>query len=79
MMAEIFQPVRRAENVGMLHQRHHARAVGGVRVDLLELVARALEIFARRMMLDQHHGDVVAFLRVGHVEDAPLRVFSHTG
>ena len=55
----------------MLHQRHHARAVGGVRVDLLELVARALEIFARRMMLDQHHGDVVAFLRVGHVEDAP--------
>src|ERR1041384_2496374 len=32
--AEIFQPVRRAHDVGMNHQRHHPRAVFGVSVNL---------------------------------------------
>jgi hypothetical protein len=51
--------MRRAHDVGM----HRDRTGGalGIGVDLLEPVDRALEEF-RCLMLDQHQGDVVAFL-----------------
>ena len=41
----------------------------GVLVDLLELIHRALVELVRLVMLNQHHRDVVAFLRVGNVDD----------
>ena len=53
----------------MRHQRHDAGRIGGIVVDLLELVDRALGIFRTLVMLDRDHGDVVDFLRVGHVDD----------
>src|ERR1700722_10166560 len=36
--AEIFGAMRRAHDVGMDHERHDARGIGGVFVDLLELI-----------------------------------------
>src|SRR5581483_8318453 len=36
--AEIFQAMRRRHDVGMGHQRHHARRIAGVVMQLLELV-----------------------------------------
>src|SRR5437762_5066561 len=51
--AEIPDPVRRPHDVGMEHQRHHARRFGRVGVDLLELIERAVAIFRRLVMLDQ--------------------------
>src|SRR5580698_3645973 len=68
-LAEIFYAMRRAHDVGMDRDRHHAGRVGGIGIDLLELVERAVGIFRRLVVLDQHHGDVVAFLRIGHVHD----------
>jgi hypothetical protein len=35
---------------------------------LLELVERAVAVFRRLVVLDQHHGNVVAFLGVGQIE-----------
>src|SRR5262249_33466790 len=67
--AEIFGAMRRAHDVGVHRDRHHARRAFGILVDLLELVHGALVELARLVMLDQHHRDVVAFLRVGNVED----------
>ena len=37
--------------------------------ELLELVDSALGILGCLVMLDQHHRDVIAFLRVGHADD----------
>src|SRR5262245_6429055 len=68
-LAEIFGAMRRTHDVGMHRDRHHARRAFGVLVDLLELVHGALVELARLVMLDQHHRDVVAFLRVGNVEN----------
>ena len=68
-LAEIFGPVRRAHDVGVHRNRHHPGGALGVLVDLLELVHRPLVELRGLVMLDQHHGDVVAFLRVGNVED----------
>ena len=67
--AEVFQPVRRAHDVGVHDQRHHPRAALGIGVDLLELIHRAVVVFRRLVMLDQHHRHVVAFLGVGNVDD----------
>src|SRR5215471_5634166 len=63
-IAEIAQAVRHSHDVGMDNERHHARRAPGILVDLIELVDGALTIFDRCMVLDQHHRDVVAFLRV---------------
>src|SRR6476661_2142441 len=68
-LAEISCAVRRTHDVGVHRDRHHARRAFGVLVDLLELIHGALVELARLVMLDQHHRDVVAFLRVGNVED----------
>jgi hypothetical protein len=67
--AEVFRAVRRAHDVGMDDERHDARRVGGVGVNLLELVERAFRIFRCLVVLDQHHCDVVAFLCVGHIDN----------
>src|ERR1700733_13185223 len=67
--AEVFRPVCCTHVVGRDHQRQDARGLGGIRIDLLELVERAILIFRRLVMLDQHHGDVVALLRVGNIDD----------
>src|SRR5580693_9892371 len=67
--AEILDPMRRAHDVGMDRDRHHAGRVGGIGIDLLELIECAVGIFRRLVVLDQHHGDVVAFLRIGQVDD----------
>src|ERR1700760_1494438 len=67
--AEIFGAMRRPHDVGMEDERHDARGVRRVLIDLLELVERAILIFGRLVMLDQHHGDVVALLRIGNVDD----------
>ena len=68
-VAEVFEPVRCAHDVGVDDQRHDPRQSPRVAVQLLQLVDRAVEIFRGLMMLDQHHRDVVAFLRVGQVDD----------
>src|SRR5262245_12250776 len=67
--AEMFRPVRRAHDVGVHRDRHHARRALGVGVDLLELIHGALVEFRGLVVLDQHHGHVVAFLGIGDVED----------
>ncbi len=43
--AKIFQPVRGAHDVGMQDQRHDARRLRGVGVDLLELIERPVSVF----------------------------------
>src|SRR5580700_10574937 len=53
--AEIFQAMRCTHDVGMDRDCHHARRVGRVGIDLLELVERAVGIFRCLVMLDQHH------------------------
>src|SRR5215813_2569752 len=66
---EILGPVRCAHDVGMHRNRHDAGGALGVGVDLFELIDGAIVEFRRLVVLDQHHGDVVAFLRVGHTDD----------
>jgi hypothetical protein len=44
----------------MHRDRHHAGGAFGIGVDLFELVDGALVEFRRLVMLNQHHGDVVA-------------------
>jgi hypothetical protein len=39
------------------------RGRGGIGINLFELIKRPVAILRRLMMLDQHHGDIVAFLR----------------
>src|SRR5262249_36257530 len=68
-LAEMVAAVRRAHGVGMQHDRHDGGGFGCIGIDLLELIDRALVIFRGLVMLDQHHGDVVTFLRIGHVHD----------
>jgi hypothetical protein len=43
------------------------RAEFGIDVDLLELVERPVAVFARLVMLDEHHGDIecAAWARAG--------------
>src|SRR5580698_2057572 len=41
-LAEIFHAVRRAHDVGMDRERHHARRICGVSVNLFELIDRAV-------------------------------------
>src|SRR6185437_13762853 len=53
--AEIFEPVRRAHDVGVDDERHHASGCLGIGVELVELVDRAVAVLARLVMLDQHH------------------------
>ena len=55
----------------MHHQRHDARQIGRVGIDLLELVERAFAVFQGGVLLNRDHGDIVDFLRVGQVEDRP--------
>jgi hypothetical protein len=63
---EIFQPVRRPHDVRMYRQRHDAHRIG---VNLFELIERAVAIFRRLMMLDEHHGNVITLLRVRYTQD----------
>jgi len=70
-VAEIFQPVRRAHDVRVHHQRHDQRRPHRVIIELLKLIDRPIVVFAGLMMLDQHHRHVVAFLCVGKVDDRP--------
>jgi hypothetical protein len=63
-VAEIFQPMWCAHNVRMHDQGHNTRRLGGVGIDLLELVERTVAIFGRLVMLNEHHSDIIAFLRV---------------
>jgi hypothetical protein len=67
--AEVFQPMRRAHDVGVRDQRHDAGRARRVAVQLLELVDRPVVVFAGLVVLDQHHRDVVAFLRVRNADD----------
>src|SRR3954453_17527874 len=76
-VADVGQPVRRAHDVGVQYQRHYAGAVSGVAVKLLELVDGAVAVFARLVMLDQHHRDIVAFLRVRDVDDRSAARLQH--
>ena len=68
-LAEITAPVRCAHDVRVDDQRHDTRRILRIVVDLIELVGCADEILARRVMLDQHHRHVVAFLGIGDVDD----------
>src|SRR6266851_4761509 len=67
--AEIFEAVRRAHDVGVHDQGHDPGRVARIGVELVELVAGAVAILARLVMLDQHHRDIVAFLRIGEIDD----------
>src|SRR5262249_24215716 len=67
--SEIFEALRRTHDVGVHHEGHHARRVAGVMGELRELINGAVGVFGRLVMLDEHHGNVVAFLRVGYVDD----------
>src|ERR1019366_4535162 len=50
--AEISRAMRRAHDVGMDHERHDAGGIGGIVVDLLELIDGAIVIFRCLVMLD---------------------------
>ena len=64
----MFEAVRRAHDVGVHHQRHDASRARRVTVELFELIDRPVIILAGLVMLDQHHRDVVAFLRIGDAD-----------
>jgi hypothetical protein len=65
-LAEIPQSMPDAHDVGVHDQRHDARRFLGVGVELLELIDGAVAIFGRLVVLNQHHRDVVALLRIGN-------------
>ena len=71
--------MRHAHDVGVDGERHHPRRALGIAVDLLELVCRPVAVFARRVVLDQHHRDVVAFLGIGDVDDGARTRLEHHG
>src|SRR3984957_11896386 len=54
--AEVTRAVWRAHDVGVHDKRHDAGRVGGIRIDLIELINRAIAVLGRGVMLDQHHG-----------------------
>ena len=70
-VAEIFEPMRCAHDVGVHDQRHDPGGTGRIIVELVELIDRAVVVFAGPVMLDQHHRNVVALLRVGDIDDRP--------
>jgi hypothetical protein len=56
-------------DVGVHHQCHDPGGLGSIVIALLELVNRAIVVFAGLMMLDQHHRHIVAFLHVREIDD----------
>src|SRR5262245_51938228 len=67
--AEVAHTVRRTHDIGVHDERHDARRTCRIFIDLFELVDRARAIFCGRMMLDQHHRHVIAFLRIRNTEN----------
>src|SRR5437016_3012462 len=67
-LAEIAEPMPGAHDVGVDDERHHARGRLRVCMELFELIDRAVAILGCLVMLNQHHRDVVALLRVGHAD-----------
>src|SRR5262245_738669 len=61
-LAEVAESMSDTHDVGVNDQRHDARRFLRVGIELFELIDRAVPIFRRSVMLDQHHRDVVAFL-----------------
>src|SRR5438034_9488345 len=53
-IADIFQPVRRAHDVGVDDERHDSGRMARIGIKLLKLVDRTVVILARLVMLDQH-------------------------
>ena len=74
---EVAQPVRHSHDVGMHHQRHDPRGAVRVGVQLLELIDGAVPVFRGFVMLNQHHRDVVAFLRVRHAHEGTAARVQH--
>ena len=67
--SEMLEAVWGAHDVGVQNDGHYAGGALRIVSELLELVDGALGILGCLVMLDQHHGDVIAFLRVGHADD----------
>src|SRR5690606_25640543 len=67
--AEMNGAMRRTHDVRVQDQSHHAGRIGAVVVELAELIHGAVVVFARLVVLDQHHRNVVAFLGIGNIDD----------
>ena len=68
-LTEIAEPMPHAHDVRVHDERHHTRRFLGVGVELLELIDRTVAIFRRLVVLNQHHRDVVALLRIGDADE----------
>src|SRR2546427_1180509 len=66
--AEIAKPMGRAHDIRVYHQRQDPRRFRRIGIQLLELIDGALPVFCRCVVLNQHHGDIVDFLRVGYTD-----------
>src|SRR5438105_10187679 len=55
---EIGDAMRHASDVGMHADRHHARGLLALEIEAIEMVDAAAQPFLRRMVLQNHHGDV---------------------
>jgi hypothetical protein len=40
-----------------------------ISIELVKLIDSAISIFMRFVMLDKHHRNIIAFLRIGHIND----------
>ena len=61
--------MRSGHDVGVDDERHDPRGVFGIIGQLIELILGPLEVLSRRVVLNEHHCHVVAFLRVGDARD----------
>src|SRR5688500_987727 len=71
---EVLDPVRHAGVVGMDGQRHHARLMRALGIQAIEVIDAAAEPLVRRVMLDDHHRDVVQLDRVRHRHERPVQI-----
>ena len=67
--SEVPQSMGSPHDVRMRNEGHHARGLVRVRIKLFKLIDGAVPIFCCFVMLDQHHGHIVALLCVGHAHE----------
>src|ERR1700744_4502948 len=69
---EIFDAVWRARDIGVDCKAQNLRAARAFLIESIELITRALEEFARAVVLHHHHGNVVELDRVRQGDQRPM-------
>src|SRR5262245_28819013 len=78
-LSEVPQPMRSSHDVGMRNECHHTRRLLRVGIELFKLIDGAVPIFCCLVMLDQHHGHIVALLCVWHAHERPCASLQKNG